>query len=435
MKLFELANIERGISWSKGQETTENSVEVYPVLRIGNIKSKLQIDDLVFLKNIPRIIFNKYRIEMNDIIMVGSNGNHNRIGNACIINKRMNFLFASFLIGIKAKLNLVDPLYLFYFLTFRRTQQLITKSVTGSTGLANLSLKYLENIEIQHPSLSEQSAIAHILAIIDNSIEQTEKLIFKYQCIKTGLMQDLLTKGIDENGNIRSEKTHKFKDSPLGRIPDEWEAVHLGDLFPSFTTGSTPRRSNKSFWDNGKILWVTSGELKYNKIFDTFEKITEKGFNETNLKLHQPGTFFIAITGLEAEGTRGSCAIIGREATTNQSCMAFNSNAKIDVRYFFQYYLLHGKQISLSYAQGTKQQSLNGKIVKKIPIIIPKNLIEQIKIIELLGTYDNLNTKLSLSLKSLESIKTGLMHDLLTGKVRISGKLIEEINSSVINDT
>ncbi len=36
-------------------------------------------------------------------------------------------------------------------------------------------------------------------------------------------MQDLLTKGIDENGNIRSEETHEFKDSPLGRIPNEWE--------------------------------------------------------------------------------------------------------------------------------------------------------------------------------------------------------------------
>jgi Restriction endonuclease S subunits len=43
-------------------------------------------------------------------------------------------------------------------------------------------------------------------------------------------MQDLLTKGIDENGNIRNEKTHKFKDSPLGRIPEEWEVVRLGEV-------------------------------------------------------------------------------------------------------------------------------------------------------------------------------------------------------------
>ena len=58
---------------------------------------------------------------------------------------------------------------------------------------------------------------------MDRAIEQTEALIAKQQRIKTGLMQDLLTRGIDEHGNLRSEQTHEFKDSPLGRIPVEWE--------------------------------------------------------------------------------------------------------------------------------------------------------------------------------------------------------------------
>ena len=65
---------------------------------------------------------------------------------------------------------------------------------------------------------------------MDRAIEQTEALIAKQQRIKTGLMQDLLTRGIDEHGNLRSEQTHKFKDSPLGRIPVEWEIVHLGNV-------------------------------------------------------------------------------------------------------------------------------------------------------------------------------------------------------------
>ena len=61
-------------------------------------------------------------------------------------------------------------------------------------------------------------------------IEQTEALIAKQQRIKTGLMQDLLTRGIDEQGNLRSEETHQFKDASLGRIPVEWEASSLGKL-------------------------------------------------------------------------------------------------------------------------------------------------------------------------------------------------------------
>ena len=65
---------------------------------------------------------------------------------------------------------------------------------------------------------------------VDQAIDQTEALIAKHQRIKTGLMQDLLTRGIDEDGNLRSEDTHEFKDSPLGSIPVEWEVKELNDL-------------------------------------------------------------------------------------------------------------------------------------------------------------------------------------------------------------
>lgn len=77
----------------------------------------------------------------------------------------------------------------------------------------------------------EQEKIAAVLSKIDLTIAQTEAIIAKQQRIKTGLMQDLLTKGIDENGNIRSEETHEFKDSPLGRIPVEWESNNLSQAF------------------------------------------------------------------------------------------------------------------------------------------------------------------------------------------------------------
>ncbi len=63
-----------------------------------------------------------------------------------------------------------------------------------------------------------------MLTSIDPAIEQTNALIAKQQRIKTGLMQDLLTRGIDKEGNLRCERTHAFfKDSPLGRIPVEWK--------------------------------------------------------------------------------------------------------------------------------------------------------------------------------------------------------------------
>jgi len=80
-------------------------------------------------------------------------------------------------------------------------------------------------------SLAEQTRIGEVLSTVDLAIEQTEALIAKQQRIKIGLIQDLLTRGIDEHGNLRSEETHQFKDSPLGRIPVEWEVKTIGQIF------------------------------------------------------------------------------------------------------------------------------------------------------------------------------------------------------------
>jgi len=60
-------------------------------------------------------------------------------------------------------------------------------------------------------------------------------------------MQDLLTKGIDENGQIRNEDTHKFKDSPFGRIPEEWEVTNIGKA-GKVITGSTPPTANPKYY-------------------------------------------------------------------------------------------------------------------------------------------------------------------------------------------
>ena len=83
--------------------------------------------------------------------------------------------------------------------------------------------------------------------MVDRAIEQTEALIAKQQRIKTGLMQDLLTRGIDEHGNLRSEQTHEFKDSPLGRIPVEWESAPLAVFVPSAEYGISTSLGQSSY--------------------------------------------------------------------------------------------------------------------------------------------------------------------------------------------
>jgi len=104
----------------------------------------------------------------------------------------------------------------------------IENLAVGST-VKGINIAHLLDFEIFGPPKPEQSKIAEILSTVDQAIEQTEALIAKHQRIKTGLVQDFLAHGVDERGALRSEQTHKFKDSPLGRIPEEWSVGTLLD--------------------------------------------------------------------------------------------------------------------------------------------------------------------------------------------------------------
>ena len=210
-----------------------------------------------------------------------------------------------------------------------------------------------------------------------------------------------------------------YKQTEIGVIPEDWEVSRWEDCFSGFTSGATPYRGKAEYY-NGSIKWVTSGELKYNTIFDTIEHISDEAKAETHLVFHPAGTFLMAITGLEAAGTRGSCALLGIEATTNQSCLAIYGSTKADTRFLYYYYLNNGDNLAFQYCQGTKQQSYTAAIVKKLPIIIPP-ISEQHRIAEALSDVDELIASLEKLIAKKKAIKQGAMQELLTGKRRLPG--------------
>ena len=120
----------------------------------------------------------------------------------------------------------IDQTYLEHYLKYEEGR---FRNVSQGSTFEAINSSELNGWSIQHPSSKpEQTRIAEILSTLGRAIEQTEALIAKQQRIKTGLMQALLNRGIDEHGNLRSEDTHQFKDSPLGRIPQS--RTHLWSM-------------------------------------------------------------------------------------------------------------------------------------------------------------------------------------------------------------
>lgn len=196
----------------------------------------------------------------------------------------------------------------------------------------------------------------------------------------------------------------------------DWKKSLIGEYYKYLRTGMTPSRTKPHYF-KGENLWITSGELNYGYIDNTHEKITNKAISDTNLKLYPANTFFIAITGLEAPGTRGKCAFNRTSATTNQSCLAFEEVEEVNSKFLFYWYQKYGERLYYKYAQGTKQQSYNNKIVENFVFIHPK-LQEQKKIASFLTAVDKKLNQLQCKKDLLAQYKKGVMQQVFNQELR-----------------
>lgn len=342
-------------------------------------------------------LVDNYFLRENDIVLARTGAS---TGKSYFYNPNDGRLvFAGFLIRVQANPQKLSPRFLKYYLQTAPFWNwvAITSMRSGQPGINGNEYSQLL---LPLPSISEQQAIAEALSSIDDYLKMQRALLVKKRALKLATQQALLS------GEER-----------LTGFAGKWCEKTFGDVMTGFSSGATPFRGSKHFY-NGPVKWVSSGELNYNVITDTIEHISYEAVKKTNLRLLPKGTFLMAITGLEAAGTRGSCAILGTEATTNQSCMALFPGKELLTDYLFHYYILHGDSLAFQYCQGTKQQSYTGEIVKRLPILLPP-IDEQHAIVRVLNDMDAEIAKLAAQVDKTQALKQGMMQNLLTGSVRL----------------
>lgn len=195
----------------------------------------------------------------------------------------------------------------------------------------------------------------------------------------------------------------------------EWEGKKIRDIF-SLSSGTTPSKLRSDYF-NGDILWVTSGELKRKYISSTIDKISDLALKESSLNLYPIGTFVIAIYGLEASGTRGSCGILKKEATISQACMGFIPKQNVLNEFIYYWYLRHGEVIGLKYPQGTKQQNLSTELVGNLNVLLP-TLQEQEKIASFFSLIDKKIELQTEKVEELKNYKKGIMQKIFSQELR-----------------
>ena len=313
--------------------------------------------------------------------------------------------------------NDIHPKYFLYALdSVRSSLEVIS---TGST-VNGIRLSDLLEIELFSPDYQEQEKIAEVLSTIDQAIAQTEAIIAKQQRIKTGLMQDLLTKGIDEAGNVRSEETHEFKDSAIGRIPIEWEVKPCVAVCKDILVGIVIRPAQ--YYRPSGIPILRSANVRENKInFSDLVYMSEKD-NELLAKSRlYEGDLVTVRTGYP-----GTTAVVPSELN-NSNCVDIvvsRPNLKLIRSHYLSLWINSdfGKKQVLEGQGGLAQQHFNVGEVRKLLVRVP-SLEEQEKIENLLLFQDKRILEHQRQLQKLQRQKNGLMQDLLTGKVRVTDLL------------
>lgn len=301
---------------------------------------------------------------------------------------------------------------IFYLLEHKDIQPFIV----GGTR-AKLNQSELRSIEFWMPECGEeQRQIAAVLSTIDRAIEQTEATIAKQQRIKTGLMQDLLTKGIDESGNIRSEETHEFKDSAIGRIPVEWDVSNLDSVCSRITDGVHQQVKTTesgipflyvSCVREGVILWNRAARIDSR----TYEQISKGCEPKKGVILYTVvgsyGHAAVIETDVKFSFQRHIAYILPNEEILDPSyLMEWMNSSKI-------------KNYADQAALGNAQKTITLGALREFPVLRPGK-DEQLKISRLLASQSKSLNKYYAVLDKLKTQKTGLMQDLLTGKVCVT---------------
>jgi type I restriction enzyme S subunit len=307
----------------------------------------------------------------------------------------------------------------FYFHVFEKVQPELVRRASGTTFL-EISAAEFAGIEVPSPSPDEKSLITEILDTLDTAIHETEAIIAKLEAVKLGLLHDLLTRGIDSNGELRppqAEAPHLYKESQLGWIPKEWmvKAVHeLGEV----VTGSTPPSIDPLAWGFG-VPFVTPGDLDDGvKVFKTERQISERGHRY--VRLLPAGSSLVVCIG----STIGKVGISSEIVCTNQQINAVVPAQGTNHTFlFYSLQRLSGRLQALAGLQAVP--IVNKSSFEAIKLACPPH-VEQVEMSQrILAVSDRLQIEKNL-LEKLQQQKVGLIDDLLTGRVRVTALLSAE---------
>jgi type I restriction enzyme, S subunit len=376
-------------------------------------------DDLAFMESTASTVERaRFKVDRGDILITKDSETPYDIGiPSVVLDEIENLVCGYHLALIKPNKDISNPLFLSKYLAASRVSSYFSRVAAGSTryGLSNGAIA---RTKIKLPSLKKQHKISTVLLTIDRTIAKTETLIEKYQQIKAGLMHDLFTRGIGADDKLRSrreEAPELYRESAIGWIPREWNCLKLKEIAQKITDGDhhTPMRSNEG------VYLLSARNILNGKIsLSDVDYVPEIEYERMIKRCHpEQGDILISCSG-----TVGRVAIVPK----NLKCCLVRSAAlvkldKEEINGKYAEMVFHSSilqsQIKASQKQAAQPNLFQGQI-ETLLIPVP-NLSEQKDMTICLNPLVQKLKTLESEVSKFLNLKSGLMHDLLTGKVSV----------------
>jgi type I restriction enzyme S subunit len=373
-----------------------------------------------------RAMQNVLRPEKGDVLL-NSTGT-GTIGRSVVFNSPGEFIIDGHVTVLRSNPNVIDSRWLNSVLrTYWAQNYLECYCYSGSTNQLELSRTPLKSTKLPVPTEAEQGKIAQILDTLDTAIRETEAIIAKLKAVKQGLLHDLLTRGIDANGELRppqSAAPHLYKRSPLGRIPKEWDVVKIGaetDIQHGFAFAGEHFSSEPL----GPVLLVPGNFHRDGDLYFTDQNTKYYSGKYPENTILSNGDVLIVMTDLSP-----MTLILGKTVVLQEQFPVLH-NQRIGKFLFkmpehwdraFFTLLMNDDRLRfkvIAEATGTTVRHTSPDRIKSGVIAKPRLDEQRVISLKVEALKHRLNTEISM-LNKLKNQKSALMNDLLTGRVRVT---------------
>lgn len=282
-------------------------------------------------------------------------------------------------------------------------QSQIEEAIVGGA-IPTLSQKQIASFKLPlPPTLAEQQKIARVLSDVDNVISTLEKLSAKKKNLKQGTMQQLLT------GKKRLPgfaKTDKFKQTEIGEIPEDWEVKSFEELFDICTSTINIKQINPKLYVGTENMMQNRGGVS--KTENELNYLNVREYKTEDILFSNIRPYLKKIWLADHNGGCSSDVLVFRHKNECDNPL-FLYMLVSDDRFF---------QIVNDNAVGTKMPRGDKNIIRQIKFSLPSKP-EQTAIANVLSSMDKEIEALNTKLEKYRNLKTGMMQQLLTGKIRL----------------